>query len=52
MSSYNQPTSVDSVVTNEEEIEESEDENDQAVPKKRNITVPIPFLAIVPQPYL
>jgi len=45
--SYNQPASVDSVVINEEEIEESEDENDQAVPKKRNITVLLPFLASV-----
>jgi hypothetical protein len=39
LSSYNQPASVDSVVINEEEIEESEDENDQAVQKKRKIMV-------------
>jgi hypothetical protein len=31
VSSYNQPASVDSVVINEEEIVELEDENDQAV---------------------
>jgi len=37
VSSYNQPASVDSVVINDEEIEESVDENDQDVPKKRKI---------------